>query len=53
MSRIKNAFAKIDDLKISISEAVVIHALHNLDSYIQSYLAILNHNVREKEKFQT
>ncbi len=31
MSSIKDASAKINDLKISISEAVVIHSLNNLD----------------------
>ena len=31
MSLIKDESAEIDDLKISISEAVVIHILNNLD----------------------
>ena len=33
MSRIKDASAEMDDLKISISEAVVIYALNNLDPH--------------------
>ena len=53
MSRIKDASAEIDDLKISISEAVVIHALNNLDSHFRSYLAILSHDAQEKEKLPT
>ena len=53
MSRIKDISTKIDNLNISISEAVVIHALNNFDSHFQTYLAILSHNAREKEKFLT
>ena len=53
MSRIKNASAEIDDLKISISEAVVIHAFNNLDSHFRPYIAILSPAAREKEKFLT
>lgn len=53
MSRIKDALAKIEDLKISISEAVIIHALNNLDSHFRLYLAILSHDAREKEKLPT
>ena len=50
MSCIKDASAEIEDLKISISEAVVIHALNNLDSHFRPYLAILSQDAREKEK---
>ncbi len=53
MSRIKDASAEIDDLKISISEASVIHALNNFDSHFWPYLAILSHDAREKEKLWT
>ncbi len=53
ISRIKDASAKIDDLKISISESVVIHTLNNLNSYFPPYLAILSHDAREKEKLPT
>lgn len=53
MNRIKDASTEIEDLKISISEAVVIHALNNLDSHFRPYLAILSHDVREKEKLPT
>ena len=53
MSRIKDASAGIKDLKISISKAVVIHALNNLDSHLQPYLAILSHDAQEKEKLPT
>ncbi len=49
MSRIKDASAKIDDLKISISEAVVIHALNNLNSHLWPYLAILSYDTRKKK----
>lgn len=53
MSRIKDASAEIEDLKISISEVVVIHVLNNLDSHFRPYLAILSHDDREKEKLPT
>ncbi len=53
MSCIKNAFAKIDDLKIRISEAVIIHAFKNLNSHFRPYLAVLSHAAREKEKLLT
>ncbi len=53
MSCIKDASAKIDDLKISISEAVVIHAFNNYDLHFRPYLAILGHSAREKEKLPT
>lgn len=53
MSRIKEVSAEIGDLKISISEAVVIHALSKLDSTFRPYLAILHHNAREKGKLPT
>ncbi len=53
MSRLKDISAEIDDLKISISEAVVIHALNNLDSKFRPYVAILHHDAREKGKLPT
>ena len=53
MSYMKDASAEGEDLKISISEAVVIHALNNLDSHFWPYLAILSHDAREKEKLLT
>ncbi len=37
VSRINDASNKINDLKINISEAVVIHALNNLDSNFRLY----------------
>ena len=52
ISHIKDASAEIEDLKISISEAVVIHALNNLNSHFRPYLAILSHDDREKGNCQ-
>lgn len=40
--------AEIADLEITISEAVLIHTLTDLDSTFRPYLAILHHHVREK-----
>ncbi len=53
MSHIIDASAEIDDLKISISEAVVIHALNNLDSHFRPYLAIPSHDAPKKGKLPT
>ena len=53
MSYIKDASAKIEDLKISIFEAVVIHAFNNLDSPFWPYSTILSYNAREKKKLLT
>ena len=50
MNCMKDASAEIDDLKISISEAVVINVLNNLDSHFRPYFAILSHDAREKGK---
>ena len=53
MSRMKEVSAKINNLKISISESVVMHAVNNLDSYFRPYLAILSNNAQEKKKLPT
>ena len=53
ISHIKDASAEIDNLKISISEAVVIHTLNNLNWHFLLYLAVLNHDASEKEKRPT
>ena len=53
MSRIKDIAAEIEGLKISISEAIVIHALNNLDSHFRPFLAILSHDARQKEALPT
>ena len=53
MSRIKHASDESENLKISISELVLIHALNSLDSRFRPYLAILSHDAREKEKLPT
>lgn len=48
MSQIKDAQSEIEDLKISIDDAVVIHAFNNLSSSFHPYLMILNHKTRQK-----
>ncbi len=53
MSRIKDESADIDDRKISISEADVIHVLNNFDLHIRSYIPILSHDAKQKEKLPT
>ena len=53
MSQIKDARSEIEDLKISMDDAIVIHALNNLDSQFRPYLTILNHEARQKAKLPT
>lgn len=53
MSKIKDVSTEIENLKISISNTVVIHALNNLESHFWPYLAILSHDYRKKEKLPT
>lgn len=50
MNQIKDTITKITYLKISITEAAIIHTLYNFNSHFQSYLTILSHNAQEKEK---
>lgn len=51
MSYIKDAFVKIDNLKISIFKVIIIHTLNNFNLYFGSYFAILSYNIWEKKKF--
>lgn len=53
MSRIKEASDEISDLEITMSEAVLIHALSNLDPTFHYYLAILHHDARETGELPT
>ncbi len=48
ISQIKDARSKIEDLKISMDDAIVIHTVNNLDSQFWPYLTILNHETRQK-----
>lgn len=53
MSQIKDARSEIEDLKITIDNAVVIHALNNLDSQFCPYFTIFNHEARQKAQLPT
>lgn len=50
MSYINDTSAKINDLKINISKAIVIYAFNNFNLHFEPYLAILSHNIQEKKK---
>ncbi len=52
MNRFKDTSAEIDDWKISISKAVFIHAVNNLNSQFWSYLAMLSYDAWEKAKLK-
>ena len=53
MSQMKDVQGKIEDLKISIDDAIVIHALNNLDSQIWPYLMIIHHKTWQKAQLPT
>ncbi len=53
MSQIKDVRSKIEDLKISMDNVIVIHALNNLDSTFRLYLMIMNHEARQKAQLPT
>ena len=53
MSQMKDAQAEIDDLKISMDDAIVIHALNNFDFHFRPYLTILKHEARQKAQLPT
>ncbi len=53
MSQIEDARSEIENLKISMDNAIVIHALNNLDSQFRLYLTILNHEARQKAQLPT
>ncbi len=53
MSQIKDARSEIEDLKITMDNAVIIHALNNLDFQFRPYLTILNHEARQKAQLPT
>lgn len=49
MGCIQDAAVKIENLKISNTYSIVIHALNNLDIYFWLHLPILSHDIQEKE----
>ena len=49
MSHIKDEFAKINNLKISLSKTIDIHAFNNLNLYFQLYLANLSYSAQKKQ----
>ncbi len=53
MSSIKDASAEIDDWKINIHEAVVLHIFNNLNSNFWLYLLIVSHDAWEKKRLPT
>lgn len=45
--------SEIEDLKITIDEAITIQVLNLLDSFFAQFFGILIYKVRKKEKFST
>ena len=50
MTKIQDVKSEIEDLEITIDEAITIQVLNSLDSSFAQFLGILGHKAREKEK---
>lgn len=50
MTIIRDVKSEIEDLEITIDEAIIIQILNFLDSSFVQFLGILSHEAREKEK---
>ncbi len=53
MTKIRDVKSEIEDLEITIDEAITIQVLNFLDSSFAQLLGILSHEAREKEKLPT
>ena len=53
MTKIRDVKSEIEDLEITIDEAITIQVLNSLDSSFAQFLGILSHEAREKEKLPT
>ena len=53
MTKIQDVKPEIEDLEITIDEAITIQVLYSFDSSFVQFLGILSYEVREKEKLLT
>ena len=53
MTKIRDVRSEIEDLEITMDEAITIQVLNSLDSSFEQFLGILSHEAREKEKLPT
>ncbi len=53
MTKIRDVKSEIEDLEITMDEAITIQVLNSLDSSFTEFLGILSHEAREKAKLPT
>ena len=53
MTRIRDVKSEIENLEITMNEAITIQVLNSLDSSFAKFLGILSHETREKNKLST
>lgn len=53
MTKIRDVKSEIEDLEITMDEAITIQVLNSLDSSFAQFLGILSHEAREKDKLPT
>ncbi len=53
MTKIRDVRSEIEDLEITMDEAITIQVLNFLESFFTKFLGILSHKAREKEKLST
>ncbi len=53
MTKIQDVKSEIEDVKITMDEAITIQVLNSLDSSFTQFLGILSHEAREKDKLLT
>ena len=53
MTKIRNVRSEIEDLEITMDEAIIIHILNSLNCFFAQFLDILSHKARKKEKLPT
>ena len=53
MTKIRDVKSEIEDLDITMDEAITIQVLNSLDSSFAQFLGILSHEAREKDKLPT
>ena len=53
MTKIRDVKSEVENLKITIDEAITIQVLNCLDFFFAHFLGILSHEAREKKKLPT
>ena len=53
MTKIRHVTSEIEDLEITMDEAITIQVLNSVNSFLAQFYGILSHEAREKEKLST